>query len=100
MRALGCPNCGLWLLRNTRTRIYWVRIAAVVIGLSALGVASVIGVDHLVDIQSMESILLRGLPISIAAALGTWLVNTHCVFLIGPPLLPADGTRANVGRRT
>lgn len=96
-RRLGCPRCGLWLIRNTRTSTDW----GPLLGWGGLCLLPVLGV-FVWALPSMDSLFARSITqtalIFTAILAGRWIEHRTC-FFVGPPLLPADGTRANVGRR-
>lgn len=96
-RRLGCPHCGLWLVRNTRTHTDWIlllRWGAVFLLLFLGALAWAVSFTDSLFARAIAQALLIGAAI----VAGRWIEHRTC-FFVGPPLLPADGTRADVGRR-
>lgn len=96
LRRVGCTNCGLWLVRDKRTRTRW---------LPLLGWCVVLFCVHM----TVQTLTVEHLPwgwanfINSVLILGTVLVvvrvlNARYVTRIGPPWIPADGERADLSR--
>ena len=96
-RRLGCPRCGLWLVRNARTHIKWRPLLGSVVVCLLLLLGVIVWALPVMDDVWPRSMALVFLIVAGIAA-GRAIEHRTC-FFVGPPLLPADGTRADVGRR-
>ena len=96
-RRLGCPHCGLWLVRNARTHTDWKQLLCWGVVLLLLFLGALAWAVSFMDGIFARSIA-QALLIGAAVVAGRWIEHRTC-FFVGPPLLPADGMRANVGRR-
>ena len=95
-RSLGCPQCGLWLVRNGRMRVYWGRLVPVLLLLPTFG-AAMLALARTAAGQWWAA-PLEILAMPLFGGVGVAWVQWRCVRRVGPPLLPADGTRAVLPR--
>ena len=98
LRRVGCVACGLWLVRNERSRTHWRPL----LGWSGVLLAVHVTVpllarDHLARgwAALVEGLLILGTMLVVARVL-----NARYVRRIGPPWIAADGERAEVSPRT
>lgn len=95
LRRLGCPECGLWLVRNERKRVRWLPLTCWGLASALLAAAAkILARDHL----PLGWLLLVDLLVLFGPTLLIVVLANRYVRRIGPPLVPADGERAALDR--
>lgn len=95
LRRVGCTECGLWLVRNDRTRTRWLPLLAW--GVVLVGVM-VVAVPLLHELLAPPwAWLVQGLLVVAMVLVVPKRLEARYIRRIGPPWVPADGERADPG---